>query len=92
MAVSLLGSRIDPDMTAGPVTGGWPRGDKPLSRSETEELQRRLTALGYETGGVDGIAGPDTRRAVRAFQSARGLTPDGYVSTTLLGAVRNAGS
>ena len=92
MAVSLLGSRLDPEMGAGPIVADWPRGDKPLSRTETIELQKRLTALGYPTDGVDGIIGPNTRQAVRAFQSARGMVPDGYVSTELLRRVRAAGS
>jgi len=92
LAVALLAERIAAE---GPVTLvsalPWPRGARPLSRGETEELQRRLSALGHDTGGVDGIVGPDTRDAVRAFQAANGLTPDGYVSTPLLEAVRRAG-
>jgi membrane-bound lytic murein transglycosylase B len=63
-----------------------------LSRSETQELQRRLTGLGYDTQGVDGIVGPNSRAAVRRFQTAQGMTPDGYVSVALLEAVRAAGS
>lgn len=34
----------------------------------TKALQARLTALGYEVGGVDGIFGRKTRAAVKAFQ------------------------
>ncbi len=63
-----------------------------LSRSETQELQRRLTDLGYDTQGVDGIVGPNSRAAVRQFQASQGMTPDGYVSVALLEAVRAAGS
>ncbi len=57
---------------------GWPENDPPVSRSEAEAMQRRLTELGYDTGGVDGVVGPNTRRALRAFQQDNGLTPDGY--------------
>ena len=35
-------------------------------------------------GGVDGIIGPNSRKAVRAFQRSRGLTPDGYASDKFL--------
>lgn len=88
LAVSQLASRI----AGGPgIQASWPRGDRMLSRDETKELQRRLTALGYETQGVDGIVGPNSRAAVRRFQRDRGMVPDAYVSTSLLQAVRSAG-
>lgn len=41
--------------------------------------QRRLLALGYDAGPEDGIYGPQTEQAVRAFQSANGLQSDGIV-------------
>ncbi|MBC7280049.1 peptidoglycan-binding protein [Hoeflea sp.] len=43
----------------------------------TRDLQERLKALGYNPGIVDGSMGPNTRAAVRAFQSAQGLHIDG---------------
>ena len=51
-----------------------------------------LTALGFDTGGIDGIIGPNSRSAVRRFQQSRGMVPDAYVSASLLAAVRAAGS
>ncbi len=42
-------------------------------------LQERLAELGYEPGTADGIFGPKTDLAVRAFQSDHGLTSDGIV-------------
>jgi GH24 family phage-related lysozyme (muramidase) len=41
------------------------------------DLQRRLLALGFNPGTPDGIAGPQTKRAVELFQIAEGLTVDG---------------
>lgn len=51
----------------------------PLSGPEVRRLQRRLTALGYGLGGIDGVFGPATDQAVRSFQRDHGLTVDGEV-------------
>jgi membrane-bound lytic murein transglycosylase B len=81
MGVGLLGDRI---WGAGNFRQAWPRGDKALSRTQKTELQRRLTALGFSTQGVDGIIGPNTTSAIRSYQRSRGLVPDGYPSMELL--------
>jgi len=64
--------------------------DRPLSRAEVEEIQSRLSILGFEVGKPDGVAGPMTRRAVRAYQRDAGLPPDGYPSADLLRRLRQA--
>jgi N-acetylmuramoyl-L-alanine amidase len=52
------------------------------------DLQRRLNALGFDTGREDGILGPETAAAVREFQRNAGLAVDGVAGpatvTTLL--------
>ena len=40
-------------------------------------IQQQLQALGYFEGPVDGIYGPITAEALRAFQSDAGITADG---------------
>jgi len=45
----------------------------------TLDTQRRLQALGYYHGRIDGIAGPETVAAVRAFQRDWGIEDDGLV-------------
>jgi N-acetylmuramoyl-L-alanine amidase len=41
--------------------------------------QARLTNLGFDSGAPDGIEGPKTEAAVRAFQDAFGLEPTGQL-------------
>ena len=45
----------------------------------TKLLQERLNALGYSTNGIDGIFGSGTYKAVKAYQSAKGIACDGIV-------------
>jgi hypothetical protein len=46
---------------------------------DVSEVQRILTEGGYYSGPVDGVYGPETEAAVRAYQTAHGLTVDGVV-------------
>ena len=46
--------------------------------------QRALTALGFDPGGADGVVGMGTRKALRDWQKARGLTADGYLSPDMV--------
>jgi hypothetical protein len=85
IGVGHLGDRI---LGGGPVQAEWPRWDRALSFDERIELQRRLTELGFDPQGIDGRIGPLTIDAVRAFQHARGMVPDGYPSPALLERVR----
>ena len=50
-----------------------------LTTSQTRTVQTKLKRWGYYTGGVDGIYGNQTRKAVRLFQKKNGLTVDGIV-------------
>jgi peptidoglycan hydrolase-like protein with peptidoglycan-binding domain len=56
----------------------------PHGSQRVRAVQRRLRALGYEAGPVDGRFGPMTRRAVTAFQTRHGLAPDGAVGPLTL--------
>ena len=72
----------------GPIRAKWPRGDRNLRFAEKKEMQRLLTARGYNTQGVDGIIGPNTIQAIRRFQSSQGMVPDGYPSYEILKRLR----
>ncbi|CUX81427.1 MAG: membrane-bound lytic murein transglycosylase MltB [Roseibaca calidilacus] len=86
--VLALGHLSDRLRGAGPLRGQWPRGDRALTRAERLEVQRILTAQGYDTGGIDGRHGPATIAAVQAWQRAAGLPPDGYINADLLSRLR----
>jgi peptidoglycan hydrolase-like protein with peptidoglycan-binding domain len=47
------------------------------SSHDIEDVQRRLVTLGYDAGSPDGLLGPKTRTALRAFQGDRGLPSTG---------------
>lgn len=82
-----------PDSTPEPVAPGGDGAAEDaggLSREQLRELQRRLSALGYEPGPVDGVMGGQTGQAITAFQRDRGLEPDGEPSEALLQRLREA--
>lgn len=48
------------------------------------ELQKALLAKGFDPGPIDGISGPTTRAAIRAFQSKQGLEGTGIADVKTL--------
>jgi lytic murein transglycosylase len=71
-----------------PIRASWPRHLRALTLEERMELQRRLTARGFDAKGVDGRIGPNTIAAVKAWQKAQGRIADGYASLDVLEALR----
>ena len=51
------------------------------------KLQKRLAALGFDPGAVDGVFRKGTDTAVRAFQTSAGLTVDGIAGPETMGAL-----
>jgi len=59
-----------------------------MQGDDVRQLQQRLKALRYtQVGGSDGIFGPSTDAAVRAFQRANRLAVDGVVGPKTWGAL-----
>lgn len=58
--------------------------------SEVRALQRSLVGLGYSPGTIDGIYGPKTEHALKAFQAASGLATDGVLGPKTLAALKEA--
>jgi peptidoglycan hydrolase-like protein with peptidoglycan-binding domain len=59
-----------------------------LTSYERADIQRRLTRLGYNTYGADGVWGPNTRRALRQWQADEGLSVTGYITADQVRKVR----
>jgi membrane-bound lytic murein transglycosylase B len=76
LAVGLLADRIS---GMGPLTRAWPA-ETPLSLADRMTAQRALAAAGFDPGAPDGVVGAGTRKSLRDWQKARGLTADGYLS------------
>jgi lytic murein transglycosylase len=61
----------------------WPQ-ETPLALADRMTAQRALSSLGFDAGQPDGVVGLGTRTALRAWQKARGLTADGYLSPDMV--------
>jgi len=86
LAVCHLGDRI---LGANEFMQPFPGGERTPTLAEVQEIQRRLTALGFDTDGTDGRVGRETMVAVRAFQRKTGLEPaDGYAGLKVLARLR----
>ena len=58
-----------------------------LDRAAWRTVQRGLAGAGFASGAADGVAGPATRAAIRAWQTARGAAPTGYLDAASLPAL-----
>lgn len=88
LAVVHLADRIRGE---GPFVHPFPGSERLMTLAEVQELQRRLTALGFDTDGSDGRVGRDTQRAVRDFQRKVGMSPaDGYAGLQVLARLRQS--
>jgi len=73
------------------VEAGFRLGDRLLYRrspmlhgDDVAEVQRRLSGLGFDPGGVDGIFGDNTHAAIAEFQHNMGLVTDGICGPVTL--------
>ena len=65
-------------VTKAPV--GAPR----LSRTLVMDVQSALQVLGFDPNGIDGLFGSGTKGALKQFQQAYGLVPDGFLDQQTL--------
>ncbi len=59
-----------------------------LMRSDVAAMQRGLQALGYDTGGADGLAGFRTRRSIGEWQQKSGQAPTCFPDAGIVRALR----
>lgn len=84
LGVGLLADRF---AGGGPLVTPWPY-EVPLSLADRMAAQTALARLGFDPGPADGVVGSGTRAALRAWQKARGLPADGYLSIDLVRKLR----
>lgn len=58
--------------------------------TDVQEIQTALKELGYLSGKADGVFGTKTRKAVKEFQEAQGLSVNGRVNNATKKAILNA--
>jgi len=52
-----------------------------LDLDDLDGVQKALSKLGFDPGTIDGVDGPKTQQAVRAFQAHASIGIDGKVGT-----------
>lgn len=81
ISVGHLADRIN---GAGRLRAVAPSDGPRLSRELVTQVQNRLENLGFETGGVDGVFGGGTKKALAQYQQKNGLVPDGFLDKLTL--------
>lgn len=77
LGVSLLAKAI---VGQGELQADFPRYERPLANYQVVQLQERLTRLGFDTKGTDGVIGNNTKLAFQRWQAANGQIPDGFIT------------
>ncbi len=83
-----IGHLADRIRGGGPLRASFPPDAQGLTIDDRKELQRRLTAAGFDTEGSDGVIGAKTRTAISAYQQSAGLSVTGEPSRDLLARLR----
>ena len=82
-----VGHLADRIKGAPPLQTPFPPDANGLTKADRISIQNGLTASGFDTGGADGVIGPKTHEAIRAFQTSKGLPVTGEPSVAILRAL-----
>lgn len=69
---------------AGPLISKFPPDANGMTKADRKALQEALTANGFDTQGSDGVIGPNSRKAISAYQASQGQSVTGEPSLELL--------
>ena len=83
-----VGHLSDRILGRGPVQASFGPDAAGMTKADRQELQRLLTARGFDTGGTDGVIGAKTKAAISAYQASLGLPATGEPSLDLLRRLR----
>ena len=79
-----VGHLADRIAGGGPLRTPFPPDKFGLTKDDRISLQQRLTARGFDTGGADGVIGPNSEAAISAYQTSIGQAATGAPSVGLL--------
>nr|WP_272214033.1 peptidoglycan-binding domain-containing protein [Marinicella sp. W31]MDC2875707.1 peptidoglycan-binding domain-containing protein [Marinicella sp. W31] len=66
------------------MSGRFPPDRYGFTADQRKQLQKLLTAAGYDAGAADGVFGDETRAAIIAYQQQNALNVTGEPSVALL--------
>lgn len=79
-----VGHLSDRLLGRGPVQASFGPDANGMTQADRQELQRRLTAAGFDTEGSDGVIGAKTKTAISAYQASIGVPVTGEPTLELL--------
>ncbi|MBV6657151.1 MAG: lytic murein transglycosylase [Devosiaceae bacterium] len=79
-----VGHLADRIAGGGPLQTPFPPDANGMTKADRVALQQALTDAGFDTDGVDGVIGPNSRRAISAYQQSIGVPATGDPSLDLL--------
>ena len=83
-----VGHLSDRILGRGPIQASFGPDATGMTQADRQDLQRRLTAKGFDTEGSDGVIGAKTKAAISAYEASLGLPVTGEPSLDLLRRLR----